>query len=339
VDVYVDDDLSGKRADRPDFERLLSDACADPDSIVLVHKIDRLARDTELILNRHKKLRKHRVKLISIMEPIDYDTPFGTTALTWIASLGQFHVDNLAPEVSKGLRERFEQHRWIGLLPYGYKAIFDYDAKGERIRGSDRAVFSDDAETARTIFTLYATGDVSHTDIAETLNADGLTMLHKGVRVPFQKDTIGGILANRFYIGMVTYKGEERRGAHDPLISDDLWNQVQAIRQLRARRHGGRILHPKPHGLLTEIAYRAHCGAVLHWHNGEDYWCSRRRKFGKSACPAPMILASRMDPLVLDTLSWGIRPVMSIFRSAPSLSDSSRAFLWHLLVSSTRKRR
>src|SRR5262245_17571930 len=62
VDIYVDDDLSGKRADRPDFERLLHDAYADPGSIVLVHKIDRLARDTELILNRHKKLRKHRVK-------------------------------------------------------------------------------------------------------------------------------------------------------------------------------------------------------------------------------------------------------------------------------------
>ena len=54
VDVYVDDDLSSRRADRPDFERLQRDAIADPGSLVVVHKVDRLARDTELILNRHK---------------------------------------------------------------------------------------------------------------------------------------------------------------------------------------------------------------------------------------------------------------------------------------------
>ena len=72
------------------------------------------------------------------MEPIDFDTPFGTTALTWIASLGQFHVDNLAPEVSKGLRERFENGKWIGLLPYGYMSVSDHDAKGERIREEEK---------------------------------------------------------------------------------------------------------------------------------------------------------------------------------------------------------
>lgn len=65
VQWYFDDDLSGKREDRDNFQRLLEDAYAHPGSLVVVHKIDRLARDTELILNRHKKLKKHRSSAIA----------------------------------------------------------------------------------------------------------------------------------------------------------------------------------------------------------------------------------------------------------------------------------
>src|SRR3954469_15464246 len=84
VDIYIDDDFSGRRADRPDFERLQRDAIADPGSFVVVHKVDRLGRDTELILNRHKCFKRNKIKLVSICEPIDFDTPYGTVILTQI---------------------------------------------------------------------------------------------------------------------------------------------------------------------------------------------------------------------------------------------------------------
>jgi hypothetical protein len=204
---------------------------------------------------------------VSISEPIDFDTPFGTVTLTQIASLGQYHVDNLAPEVEKGLRERFEQGKWIGLLPYGYRAERQYDANGERIKGTDRAVFSDDAETARLIFTLYATDTYSDTELAAELNTRGLTMACRGKRVPFQKDSIGGILTDRFYLGYVSYHGQERPDGHEPLIEQDLWEQVQAIRDRRtyyrptARRRagGGRLCSAESSGLLLKIGYCARC--------------------------------------------------------------------------------
>jgi hypothetical protein len=234
--------------------------------------------------------------------------------LTVSGGVSAYHSDNLSTEVQKGFQERFEHGRWIGLLSYGYQSVFDYDAKGERIKGSDRAVFSDDAETVRLIFTRYATELYSDTDLAEELNAAGRTMICKGQRVPFQKDSIGGILTNKFYLGIVTYHGEERPGNHEPLIDRALWESVQSIRQRRTHMRpaskrraaglsgGGRLGEPDSIGILSAMARCAHCGAVLYWHNGEDYWCSQRRKFGKSACDAPMILASRIDPLVLDVL-------------------------------------
>lgn len=304
---YTDDDLSGRREDRPALQRLLADAKADAGSIVVVHKFDRLARDTEATLRIvYKELLPKRVTIFSVSEAIDPYTPLGKMMLTLSGGVSTYHVDNLRLEVLKGLNERFQQGRWIGLLPYGYRTERQYHANGERIKGTDRAVFSDDAPIVREIFTRYATDSISDTQLAEELNARGLSMVHKGRRVPFQKDAIRGILGNRFYLGFVTYQGQERLGNHEPLIDADLWNQVQAVRQRRThqrtnnqRAGGGRLAPAESSGLLLKIGYCGRCGAVLHWHNGEDYWCSRRRKFGKSACDAPMVLAAHVDPLAL----------------------------------------
>jgi hypothetical protein len=72
---------------------------------------------------------------------------------------------------------------------------------------------------------------------------------------------------------------------------------------LRAKRIGGNWATQGRGGMLSEIAYCGHCGGVMHWHNpGKNYWCSTRRKFGETACPAAMVAAKRIDALVLEQL-------------------------------------
>jgi site-specific DNA recombinase len=300
VGVYIDDDFSGRREERPEFQRLLTEAKADPGSLVVVHKFDRVGRDAEVILRTYKELKRRRVKLISVSERFDPDEPIGAFMLSVSAGAAQYHSDNLATEVRKGLREKWEQGGWLGLLPYGYISRFDYDTKGERIRGSGRAVFSADADSARLIFELYSSSNYSDLKLAEEMNRRGFLMLHKGARVAFQKDSIQSILTNPFYIGVVRYQGEERPGVHEPLISRDLWNQVQNIRARRAKRPGKAIIHG-PGGLLSELAYCGKCGARLWWNAGR-YLCGRRRRFGVAACDASMILATKIEPIVLDVL-------------------------------------
>src|SRR5689334_15418717 len=103
ADPYLDDDLSGKREDRPALQRLLADAKADPGSIIVVHKFDRLSRDTETLLRIvYKELLPRRVKVFSVMEPLDPYTPLGKAMLTVSGGFSTYYVDNLATEVSKG---------------------------------------------------------------------------------------------------------------------------------------------------------------------------------------------------------------------------------------------
>lgn len=122
--IYADDDLSGRKEDRAQFQRMLTDAKADPGSLIVVHKYDRLARDTELIVRTvYKDLQPKRVRVASVSEAFDIYTPQGKAFLTVVGSFSTFYVDNLATEVSKGYREKFNQGGWIGPVPPTQRAL------------------------------------------------------------------------------------------------------------------------------------------------------------------------------------------------------------------------
>ena len=266
VGVYIDDDLSGTRDDRPNLQRLVKEARADAGSLVVVHKFDRLARDTEVLLRTvYKELLPRRVRVESVMERIDAYTPLGKLMLTYSGGVSTYFSDNLSTEVTKGLREKAERGGWVGPLPLGYRSRFELDGRGERIRNTGRAVPNDDAAVVRLIFDLYATGNHSFVTIAEQCNAAGHTIANKGARGPFTADAIGGILTNPFYIGIVRYNNTDYPGAHEPLIARDTWEHCQAIVRRRRQQGGGSIPGNRASGMLSEIVRCAHCDAPMHW--------------------------------------------------------------------------
>lgn len=304
--VYIDDDLSGRKEGREGFQRLIQDARGDPASLVVVHKIDRFARDAETTLRTIKRFDAAGVSLISVMEQMDFSTPFGRMMLTNLAAWAEFYSRNLGTEIRKGYLEKAQQGGWIGPIPFGYQSAHEVDSKGERIKGTHRLVPSPDAETLPILFHLYASGNESDASIAEELNRRELTLpTRSGQRIAFSKDTVGGMLTNPVYIGIVTYNGVQYPGAHQPLIETNLWDQCQTIRQ-RRQRHGQSPLRGIG-GLLSEFAFCADCGGVLHWHeSGREssrnayYRCSTYRKFGASVCNPAMIKASVVHEQMLD---------------------------------------
>src|SRR5581483_5623994 len=144
TEVYLDDDYSGTNGERPDFARMQADARAGRMKVIVVPKMDRFARDVILCLQTYDLLRELGILIVSVAEPLDFDTPMGRKFLTDAASTAEWYSNNLATEVKKGQREKVEQGGWVGLLPYGYESHFDRDGRGERIKGTGRAVFSAD---------------------------------------------------------------------------------------------------------------------------------------------------------------------------------------------------
>lgn len=310
---FFDDDLSGKREDRPELQKLLRAAQADPGSIVVVHKFDRLNRDTEALLRIvYKVLLPKRVQVHSISEVFDPYTPLGKVMLTIGGSVSTYQVDNLSTEVKKGLREKAERGGWIGLTPFGYRSVHQFAPNGERIRGTHMIVPSDDADTVREIFALYASGNHSFITIVQHLAARGLELLHPKThqRVPWNADSIRGLLHNPAYIGQVSCAGQPYQGQHEPLIERALWDQVQALMERRAHGQTGRAaVRASRMLLLTELVFCVECGQPMHAHSSGNensrncyYRCKGRRRYGQQGCTASLARADLLDEQILDLI-------------------------------------
>ncbi len=92
--------------------------------------------------------------------------------------------------------------------------------------------------SSRTAFELYASGEYSLESLVDELTRRGLRTKPARFPSPARLDLQAGrLLRDPYYIGYVTYDGELIAGRHEPLISDELFEQTQAILD-RARRCG-----------------------------------------------------------------------------------------------------
>ena len=70
---------------RPAFRQLLGDAGKNQFDVVVVHTLDRWARNTRIALESLGNLAKNKVSLVSITENIDYSTAQGRLMTTMLA--------------------------------------------------------------------------------------------------------------------------------------------------------------------------------------------------------------------------------------------------------------
>ena len=103
--VYRDEGRSARSDDlaqRPAFRQLLADAEAGLLDVVVVHKLDRFARNRRVAFAAFERLGKAGVGFVSLAENMDYASPAGQLMLTILVGLSQFYSDNLAFETRKG---------------------------------------------------------------------------------------------------------------------------------------------------------------------------------------------------------------------------------------------
>src|ERR1035438_7285031 len=84
--VYADDGVSGmvQLEDRPEGSQILKDAKLGKFDQLLVYKLDRLGRETRLILDAVAALEKLGVRVRSMTEEFDAGTPTGRLMLTML---------------------------------------------------------------------------------------------------------------------------------------------------------------------------------------------------------------------------------------------------------------
>ena len=145
------------------------------------------------------------------------------------------YIDNLSEEARKGMQEKAEQGIWPTKTPLGYRNITGPD--GKKIIAVDPAI----APIVSKLFEWYATGHCSLQEAARKAREAGLVYRKSGAKVPVS--TVHTLLRNRLYTGWFEWNGKMIRGRHEPLVSVEMWERVQAVMDGRFAKKHRRMTH------------------------------------------------------------------------------------------------
>ena len=157
---------SGKAAQREDYQELLHAIAGHLVDVVVVYRLDRLARHVVDVYGALDVFRERGVAFVSVQEAFDSTTARGRAMLGVAAVFAQLTREMIAESVREGLRRRAQAGKYTGsphTRPYGYE-----------YREGKLQVREEEAEVVRRVFRLYTEQGWGLRRIAVLLNAEGI---------------------------------------------------------------------------------------------------------------------------------------------------------------------
>ncbi|MHB8871961.1 MAG: recombinase family protein [Candidatus Doudnabacteria bacterium] len=259
IDEYLDRGESARSAARPQLQEMLGRITKQKDvQVVVVHKIDRLARNMEDHITIKAILKRADTSLVSVVENFE-DNASGHLVEGIHALMAEFYSANLGTETKKGMVQKAKQGGWPEMAPLGYLNV-QTPMSGRLLRSIE--VDEERAPFVQKAFELYATSDYSLKELEEELYTLGFRSKGTAKRPPgkVHKSRIANMLANPFYKGIVRWNEIETKGIHKPLIAKDLWDRVQEV--IKVRDQAGERKRKHPHYLRGTV-YCGECGSKM----------------------------------------------------------------------------
>jgi DNA invertase Pin-like site-specific DNA recombinase len=111
---FIDHGVSGAKERRPQLDALLSEAKRRTFDVVLVTKLDRLARSVHHLVSLGREFAALGVDLVALDQAIDTTTPSGRLLFNVLASIAEFERDLIADRVVAGLKRARAQGTRLG---------------------------------------------------------------------------------------------------------------------------------------------------------------------------------------------------------------------------------
>lgn len=298
VAEYVDRAISGRTDERPSFQRMIADAPKKQFEKVLVWKLDRFARNRyDSALYKHK-LKQSGVRVISAMENVgEGDESILLEAL--LEASAEYYSLDLKKKIKRGQRESISKGLFCGgPIPYGYKLV------DKKLRIDERT-----APNIRYVFEQYAVGTPMK-DIINELTRRGVRS-KRGAALGY--NTFSRCITNPTYIGEYHYAGELVPDLAEPMISRELFEQVQA--RIKANAHTQAANKAKVDYLLQGKLFCGHCGATMigecgrgrHGATYHYYTCANRKK--SHSCTKRNEKKDELETYIVDqTLRYVLTP-------------------------------
>ena len=291
------DQASGATLERPGLERALTEAAAKRFELLLVYRVDRLARSVRGLAQILERLEQAGVLFRSATEPFDTASSAGRMMVQMLAVFAEFERATIVERVIAGMERKAARGEWNGgSVPFGYQL----DAE-RRFLVADAG----EAPLVAEIFAAYAERLQGAQTIARRLSQQG-NRTKQGK--PFNPQAVLTILRNRAYLGQISFRGQSYQAPHQPLIDKPLFERAQQILRERGEDCSLRRSNQSDY-LLTGLVKCARCGkryigAAANGNGGRYryYVCFSRQRYGRKACDADSLPAEELEQAILEQL-------------------------------------
>jgi site-specific DNA recombinase len=257
IQLFEEQETAAKRG-RPVFTRMLGLLQQGKASGVIIHKIDRSARNLRDWADLGELI-DSGIQVHFANESLDLHSRGGRLSADIQAVVASDYIRNLREETKKGMYGRLKQ----GLLPL--PARTGYISQGP---GKPKAPDPVQSPLVRRAFELYATGQHNIRQLAKIMQEEGLMNRMGGI---VSRHALERILHDPFYMGIIKLKrtGETFPGIHEPIVSVALFQEVQDL--LTGRSHRKALKHDF---LFRQLFSCSGCGRMLigELHKGKNYY-------------------------------------------------------------------
>lgn len=227
VEIYRERGESAKNADRTEL-KLLIECCTNKKNgitAVIAYKVDRIARNIDDYRYIRVLLKRYGVEIKSTSEYFE-DTPAGRFMENIIANVAQFDNDVRTERSMGGMRDAMREGRYVWRAPMGYTNM--------KVGTKSTIVQDEKAPIVLKLFEEVARNKESVDGIRRNLLQEGLATKKGKI---LTKSHCYRLLNNEIYTGWIIKFGERHKGLYEPIVSEELFEQVQRI--LKRRSHRG----------------------------------------------------------------------------------------------------
>jgi site-specific DNA recombinase len=292
--------FTGTVVDRPELTRMLRDAKRGRFDVLLVYRVDRLARSIRGLAQIIDELDEAGVIFRSATEPFDTGTPAGRMMVQMLGVFAEFERALIVERITAGLERKAARGGWCGgQRPFGLNIAADRDSLERN---------TTEAPLVPVMFDHYVNRQAGSSALAGWLNEQGYRT--KNGRL-WSSASVITVLRNRAYLGEIYYRGNWYPAAHEPLIPQELFDRAQAILAERCEDRSRRASNPAEYLLTGRIRCgrcgQAYVGTAAHGRSGRYtyYTCFTRARYGTKHCANDRLPAEQLEQAVTRRL-WKV---------------------------------